>query len=130
MPQSPPAARSPDRRRLDKALRIRAAARLLLFQMGPRGLTMDAVPHAAQVSKTTLYALYPSRHQLLVAVVSEEASRIDLPLGSPPQIRQDLVADLECFLLALRGFLAGSQHARLMQAMGQATPPARDLGAV
>lgn len=91
---------------------------------------MDAVAHAAQVSKTTLYALYPSRHELLVAVVSEEASRIDLPLGSPPQTRQDVVADLERFLLALRGFLAGSPHARLMQAMGQAAPPARDLGAV
>jgi TetR/AcrR family transcriptional repressor of mexJK operon len=130
MAPSPPAARSPDRRRLDKALRIRAAARRLLFQQGPRGLTMDALAHSAGVSKTTLYALYPSRHELLVAVVSEEASRIDLSLGSSPQTRQELVADLERFLLALRGFLAGSRHARLMQAMGQAAPPVRDLCAV
>lgn len=130
VPSSSTISRVPDRTRPDKALRIRAAARRLLFQQGPRGLTMDAVAHGAHVSKTTLYALYPSRHELLAAVVADEASRIDVSLGAPPLARQGLVADLERFVFALHGFLAGSRHARLMQAMGQAAPPLRDLRAV
>jgi TetR/AcrR family transcriptional repressor of mexJK operon len=130
MPVPPAAARNSGRNRPDKARQIRRAARRLLFLEGPRGLTMDAVAHSAHVSKTTLYALYRSRHELLADVVTDEASRIDISLGSPPQTRRAVVADLERFVLSLHSFLAGSRHARLMQAMGQAAPPARDLGAV
>lgn len=112
------------------ATRIRQAARRLLFMHGPRELTMDAVAQAARVSKATLYALYPKRHALLAAVVAEEAARIDLPLDSAPSTRAQLRADLERFVLSLQSFLAGDRHARLMQAMGQAAPAARDLTAV
>jgi len=109
---------------------IRDAARRLLFSQGPLGFTMDAVAHAAHVSKTTLYAHYPNRHALLVAVVADQASRIDLALGTPPATAEDLLVDLERFVSSLHGFLAGNEHARLMQAMGQAAPPLRDLTAV
>jgi TetR/AcrR family transcriptional repressor of mexJK operon len=91
---------------------------------------MDAVARVAHVSKTTLYAHYPSRHALLVAVVADEAAQFDPALGTPPDTLEDLATDLERFVLSLHEFLTDNRHARLIQAMGQAAPPVRDLAAV
>jgi AcrR family transcriptional regulator len=72
---------------------------------------MDAVARVAHVSKTTLYAHYPSRHALLVAVVADEAAQFDPALGTPPDTLEDLATDLERFVLSLHEFLTDNRHA-------------------
>jgi len=52
-----------------KQRQIQAAARRLFVQRGFEGTTTDALAAAAGVSKQTLYRYYPSKDQLLVAVM-------------------------------------------------------------
>ena len=91
---------------------------------------MDAVATAARVSKSTLYGLYPNRHALLCAVVDAEAERIDWPLSEAPETLDQLRLQLEQLVVSMHAFLADGRHAAMMQAMGQAAPPLRDLRAV
>lgn len=59
-----------------KAEQVRAAARKLFMANGYRCTTMDQIAQLAEVSKTTLYAYYPNKEALFLAMVDAEKRRV------------------------------------------------------
>ncbi len=72
-----------------KATQIRAAASKLFMETGYRGTSMDQIAKLADVSKTTLYAYYPSKEGLFLAMVEEEKRRFGLNV--PEDLPEDPV---------------------------------------
>lgn len=85
-----------------KREQIATAARDLFLAHGFAGTSMDAVTVAAGVSKQTLYAYFPTKIDLLGAILTEELGKLDLTQADPPQL--DSLADLRTALL---GFATG-----------------------
>ncbi len=81
-PAEPAATTAPD---MDSAKRrqILDGARRVFFERGFEGASMDAITRAAGVSKATIYAYFPSKEDLIVALVTiekrEQAERFALP---------------------------------------------------
>ena len=65
----------------DNTSLILDAARTLFMEQSFGGATMEAVAAAAGVSKTTVYAHFPSKDELFVAVVEREAEHQMLALN-------------------------------------------------
>lgn len=85
------------RRRTAKREQIAGAARKLFLDQGFAGTSMDAVTAEAGVSKQTLYKYFPTKIDLLGAVLTDELTAMEgLPPGQP---RLDSVEDLRAVLL-------------------------------
>ena len=66
---TPVCSTSADPRVVRSKARIVAAATELLVQLGPRGVTVDAVAERSGVAKTTIYRHWPSINDLLLDVI-------------------------------------------------------------
>ena len=85
------------RRRTAKREQIASAARKLFLDQGFAGTSMDAVTAEAGVSKQTLYKYFPTKVDLLSAVLTEELTAMErLPAGEP---QLDSVEDLRAVLI-------------------------------
>lgn len=85
-----------------KREQIATAARDLFLAHGFAGTSMDAVTVAAGVSKQTLYAYFPTKLDLLGAILTEELGKLDLDQAGPPRL--DSLPELRTTLL---GFATG-----------------------
>lgn len=80
----------------ERAARIRLAARALLAEDGPRGLTIRAVAERAGYVAGSVYSYFPSKEALLAALVVDEMDRLVQALRAAPVdlgVRADLALD-------------------------------------
>lgn len=80
----------------ERAARIRLAARALLAEDGPRGLTIRAVAERAGYVAGSVYSYFPSKEALLAALVVDEMDRLVQTLRAAPvdlDVRADLALD-------------------------------------
>lgn len=80
----------------ERAARIRLAARALLAEDGPRGLTIRAVAERAGYVAGSVYSYFPSKEALLAALVVDEMDRLVQALRAAPvdlDVRADLALD-------------------------------------
>jgi len=106
-----------DRRRLATRAEILAAARELLLEVGPEGLSLRQVARRADYSPAALYTYFPSRDSLIAALFAESFERLDaylrrVPADLPPDRRvielgltymefaRDSPMDLRCMMLS------------------------------
>jgi len=61
------------------------AARDLFLQHGFEGATMNMIAAHAEVSKATLYAYYPTKEQVFVAVIQREVAQLRATITSASQ---------------------------------------------
>ena len=83
-----------DRRRLATRAEILAAARELLLEVGPEGLSLRQVARRADFSPAALYTYFPSKDSLVASLFEESFERLydylrrvpaDLP-PDPPRV--------------------------------------------
>jgi TetR/AcrR family transcriptional repressor of mexJK operon len=115
---------------LQKGQNILTAARQLLFNEGPKALSMERVAHCAGVSKVTLYARYANRNALIQALVQAESSPIYQPLLTPAQTLPALHEQLRSMALAICGYIRSEQYRQLCVAMGSISQHSQDLATV
>lgn len=111
---------------LAKNLAILNAARQLLFRDGPRAFTVEAVAHAAGVSKVTVYARHSSREALLHAVIGQLAQELSMAFDQRPGDATALRASLIEFGRGLLKFMLSTQHVSLMRSLlgsGESSAP-------
>ncbi|MGV8908496.1 MAG: TetR/AcrR family transcriptional regulator [Propionicimonas sp.] len=84
-------------RQVAKREQIAKAARKLFLELGYAGTSMDAVSAQAGVSKQTLYTYFPTKVDLLQAILTHELVGIQAGAGAPPTLAS--VADLREVLL-------------------------------
>lgn len=112
---------------LAKNQAILNAARQLLFRDGPRAFTVEAVAHAAGVSKVTVYARHGSREALLHAVIGQLAQELSMAFDQRPGDATALRASLIEFGRGLLKFMISTQHVSLMRSLlgsGASSAPA------
>ena len=81
-----------------KRRQITDAARSLFLSQGFARTSMDAITAEAGVSKQTLYAYFPSKDELLIAILAESLHVLgDQPDGHAPRTREELRAALVDF---------------------------------
>ncbi len=102
---------------LAKNLAILNAARKLLFRDGPRLFSVQAVAHAAGVSKVTVYARHGSREALLHAVIGQLAQELSAAFDRRPGDACALRASLIEFGQGLLKFMIGTEHIGLMRSL-------------
>ena len=110
-----------------KNLAILNAARQLLFRDGPRTFTVEAVAHAAGVSKVTVYARHGSREALLHAVIGQLAQELSMAFDRRPGDATALRASLIDFGRGLLKFMLSTEHVGLMRSLlgsGASSAPA------
>jgi AcrR family transcriptional regulator len=79
-PEPDPAARKRGRPRSDEARRaILRAARELLHENGPAGLTIEGIAARAGVGKPTIYRWWPDRHAVAMAALMDSESPASAP---------------------------------------------------
>jgi AcrR family transcriptional regulator len=100
MPYRTPDAANPRVRRTRE--RILAAARELLSEVGPAGLTYSLLAERAGVTRQTLYRHWPARPALLLGLILEGAD------GGYPEPGPDPAAVAAAWLASLRDGLRGS----------------------
>jgi AcrR family transcriptional regulator len=98
MPYRTPDAANPRVRRTRE--RILAAARELLSEVGPAGLTYSLLAERAGVTRQTLYRHWPARPALLLSLILEGAD------GGYPEAGPDPAAVAAAWLASLRDGLA------------------------
>jgi len=101
---SPRAARSRER--------LLRAATDLLVDLGPRGVTVDAVSEESGVAKSTLYRHWASRDELLVDVV-----RSNIPELVEPDLGDGFEAALRRYVGDAAASLADPEWSRIIPAM-------------
>ena len=85
-----------------KRRQIADAGRTLFLSQGFARTTMDAITAEAGVSKQTLYAYFPSKDDLLVAILAESLHALDEPQDDhSPRTREELRSTLIGFSRAL-----------------------------
>ncbi len=106
-----------DRRRLATRAEILSAARELLLEVGPEGLSLRQVARRADFSPAALYTYFPSRDSLVASLFAESFERLDaylrrVPADLPPDRRvvelglaymefaHDNPMDLRCMMLS------------------------------
>jgi AcrR family transcriptional regulator len=106
-----------DRRRLATRAEILDAARELLLEVGPEGLSLRQVARRADFSPAALYTYFPSKDALIASLFAESFERLDaylrrVPADLPPDRRvvelglaymefaHDNPMDLRCMLLS------------------------------
>lgn len=73
-----------DRRRLSTRAEILTAARELLLEVGPEGLSLRQVARRADFSPAALYTYFPSRDSLIASLFAESFERLDAYLRRVP----------------------------------------------
>lgn len=103
---------------------ILRAARELIDEAGPAGLTMEAVAARAGVGKPTVYRWFENRHEVAMAALIDAPPAGDLPRRR----RRDAsaVAALELQLLTLADTLA-TRHGRNVTTMIAAADPDTEM---
>jgi AcrR family transcriptional regulator len=106
-----------DRRRLSTRAEILDAARELLLEVGPEGLSLRQVARRADFSPAALYTYFPSKDSLIASLFAESFERLDVCLRRVPgdlspdrrlvelglaymEFATDSPMDLRCMLLA------------------------------
>jgi AcrR family transcriptional regulator len=106
-----------DRRRLTTRAEILSAARELLLEVGPEGLSLRQVARRADFSPAALYTYFPNRDALIASLFAESFERLDaylrrVPADLPPDRRvvelglaymefaRDNPMDLRCMMLS------------------------------
>lgn len=106
-----------DRRRLTTRAEILAAARELLLEVGPEGLSLRQVARRADFSPAALYNYFSSRDEIVASLFAESFERLDaylkrVPADLPPEKRvvelgmaymdfaRDNPMDLRCMMLS------------------------------
>ncbi len=106
-----------DRRRLSTRAEILDAARELLLEVGPEGLSLRQVARRADFSPAALYTYFPSKDSLIASLFGESFERLDaylrrVPTDLPPDRRivelgvaymefaNDNPMDLRCMMLS------------------------------
>lgn len=85
-------------REMAKRRQITDAGRALFLSQGFTRTSMDAITAEAGVSKQTLYAYFPSKDELLIAILAESLHVLgDQPDGHAPRTREELRAALVDF---------------------------------
>jgi AcrR family transcriptional regulator len=84
----------------------------LLVEGGPSALTIDAIVSRSGVAKSTIYRHWPSRRDILVAVIASHVPR--LPEPDPDA---DVVSALRAFVRASAATLNDPDWARMVPAM-------------
>ncbi|MBF7072056.1 TetR/AcrR family transcriptional regulator [Glaciecola sp. MH2013] len=97
--------------------RILAAARALFFEHGVPAVTTDMLAKAAQTSKMTLYKYFPSKEELLEAVVAKEVARIYEPTQVDIHSKDDFVKVIHSFCTNLLKIIFDPQIVRFDQLM-------------
>jgi len=95
-----PGPRARGRPRSDKARQaILRAARELIDELGPAGLTMEGIAARAGVGKPTLYRWWPDRHSVAMAALMESETLTAAPGGNAPlsSLRKQLERVVEVF---------------------------------
>lgn len=100
-----------------KSLAILNAARRLLFRDGLRAFTVEAVAHAAGVSKVTVYSRHGSREALLQAVIAQLARELSMAFDQHPGDSAALRASLIEFGRRLLKFIVSLAHVGLMRSL-------------
>lgn len=103
---------------------ILRAARELIDEAGPAGLTMEAVAARAGVGKPTVYRWFENRHAVAMAALIDAP-----PVGELPRRRRrdaSAIAALELQLLTLADTLA-SRHGRHVTTMIAAADPDTEM---
>lgn len=103
-----------DRRR-EKRGRILDAARELFLRQGLRATTMEAIARAAHMAKATLYAEFPDKDAVFLAIlehlVAEKLVRFEAALAGPEPLVDRIGAALAAEFGVIAEALAGSAHA-------------------
>ena len=106
-----------DRRRLATRVEILSAARELLLEVGPEGLSLRQVARRADFSPAALYTYFPNKDSLIASLFGESFERLDaylrrVPAELPPDRRvielglaymefaRDNPMDLRCMMLS------------------------------
>ena len=106
-----------DRRRLATRVEILSAARELLLEVGPEGLSLRQVARRADFSPAALYTYFPNKDSLIASLFGESFERLDaylrrVPADLPPDRRvielglaymefaRDNPMDLRCMMLS------------------------------
>jgi AcrR family transcriptional regulator len=106
-----------DRRRLATRAEILSAARELLLEVGPEGLSLRQVARRADFSPAALYTYFPNKDSLVASLFAESFERLDaylrrVPSDLPPDRRvvelglaymefaHDSPMDLRCMMLS------------------------------
>jgi AcrR family transcriptional regulator len=106
-----------DRRRQATRAEILSAARELLLEVGPEGLSLRQVARRADFSPAALYTYFPSKDSLIASLFGESFERLDVylrrvPADLPPDRRvvelglaymefaHDNPMDLRCMMLS------------------------------
>lgn len=106
-----------DRRRISTRVEILDAARELLLEVGPEGLSLRQVARRADFSPAALYTYFPSKDSLIASLFAESFERLDaylrrVPTDLPPDRRivelglaymefaKDNPMDLRCMMLS------------------------------
>ena len=98
-----------------KRERILEAARKLFLRNGLRGTTMEAIAREAHIAKPTLYAHFPDKDAVFLAILEQmlaaKVAAFDAGLegDGPVEVRVGLALAAEFAVIA--GMLAGSPHA-------------------
>jgi AcrR family transcriptional regulator len=89
-----------DPRVMRSRAKLLAAATELLIEAGPQAVTVDAVAERSGVAKSTMYRHWPSRNELLLAVMRAHHPIISLPdlhAGFEPALRALLAEVADAF---------------------------------
>ena len=86
---------------------ILAATRRAIAERGPDKLTMSAVANAAGVSRPTLYRWFPTKDDLLAAIVVYEEEQFDLDVRTLVDAHRSPARRLDAFLTLAVNYLDG-----------------------
>lgn len=100
---------------------ILAAARALMDEAGPAGVTMEGVAARCGIGKPTVYRWFANRHALAMAALMDEP-----PAAVKPSSRSTALAALKRQLLAVVDTL-NSRHGRHVTAMIAAADPDTEI---
>lgn len=99
-----------------KRRQITEAARTLFLGQGFARTSMDAITTEAGVSKQTLYAYFPSKDDLLIAIVAEALQALGSPPGvGAPRTRHELRAALIGFGERLLGAMLREESIAILR---------------
>ncbi|MEE8601280.1 TetR/AcrR family transcriptional regulator [Euzebya tangerina] len=99
---------------------ILQATRDVLAEVGPSGLTIDAVAERAGVARATVYRRHASKDDLVLAAV--EAVYAELPTLGMADLRDDLIAMVTAAGAMLRDSSIGAALPHLAGELGAGTP--------
>jgi AcrR family transcriptional regulator len=87
-----------DRQKLERERRILAAARRLFDRKGYSGTAMEEIAHRAGLAVGTLYNYFPSKDDLLLAIIGRDSERVvalaERIMAAPPADPAEAIAAL------------------------------------